>query len=128
MKKINNIENANRKLYKRLINEVYGSKAEDRKTNDKENENVSSARAYYDIVFGKDERTSIIIRSYSDFMTEKRKGTFKNLRDGMEIYLPKTPLLFAFLTELKLLYDTHGLLAYFLDIRDDYIVIALRED
>jgi len=123
MKKINNIENANRKIYKELAASVYGSTAEDRKTND-----VNSARDYYDVVFGKDERISIIIRSYSDFMTEKKKGTFNHLRDGMEIYLPKTPLLFAFLTELKLLYDTHGLLAYFLDIRDDYIVIALRED
>lgn len=122
MKKINNIENRDRQLYKTLMSSVYGSTAEDRR-----NTNENESNAYTDLmnaIYG----NSIIIRSYSDFMTEKKKGTFKNLRDGMEIYLPKTPLFFAFLTELKLLYDTHGLLAYFLDIRDDYIVIALRED
>ena len=103
METIKNIENRDRALYRKLGKVLADAHSED-------------------------TRISIIIRSYSDFMTEKKKGTFKNLKDGMEIYLPKTPLFFAFLTELKLLYDTHGLLAYFLDIREDYIVIALRED
>lgn len=94
------MKNDNYELYKRLAGSVYGL------TGDR----------------------CVIIKNFSDFLTEKRAGTFKNLKDGMEIYLPKTPLFFAFLTEMKLLYDTHGLLAYILDITDDYIVVALRED
>jgi hypothetical protein len=99
-----------------------------KETNAYETLKTRVSSVYGTVGVDEDNRTSIIIRSYSDFMTEKKRGTFKNLKDGMEIYLPKTPLFFAFLTELKLLDDTHGLLAYFLDIRDDYIVIALRED
>jgi len=73
---------------------------------------------------------TVIINTYSDFLTEKKAETFKHLEDGMEIYVAKGPVFFCVTNELALMYEKQDddYLPYILPSFNDRIVLAIRKD
>ena len=71
---------------------------------------------------------SINIRTFSDFITEKKAHTFANLKEGDELNITWGPLVKCVLLELFILYDNNGLRPYVLFCNDEFIVISLVEE
>ena len=70
----------------------------------------------------------ITLNSYNDFLTAKKAGTFKDLKEGDEISMAWGPLTKCVMLELFLLFDTNGLRPYFLMANDDYLTISFEEE